>query len=484
MLNEDLLQNPERGAVVSASLVFSTLMPVVSEFGIAIKDPGGSYQRASRGLELMLKTNADQIVGKRDPDLFPAEIADRLRHSDLQVMRGESVTREELRIPVADRILTTQWIKFPILCAEGVVCAIGLIVLNQNVQDELDGMRRTIEQLRIANDLLHGDLVEVERQASTDRLTGTWNRHRLEETIVGEMERFRRRSEPMSLLIIDVDMFKDVNDRFGHLVGDKVLTILAGTIQSNLRATDSLARWGGEEFVVLSPGTSLSAMLLLAERLREQVARTVFPYVETITVSIGVAQSLQGETWEGWFQRADAALYLAKAGGRNQVQFAPESEWENNIEDSLQRGFVNLVWHPAYDSGDDFLDEQHHGLFDLVNNSLSAILDQRPQDEIEAFIDRLIKDTAQHFEDEESLLAEIAYPGLPEHAFKHADLIDAVVQLAVRYHSNVAHVGELFLFLAHEVVAKHLLTDDREFFPYLRKVAARHSASGAKKGCV
>ena len=469
MLSGDLVKNPEQRGLISASVVFSTLMPVVSEFGIAVKNVNGRYEQASRGLELMLSLSSEQILGRSDSDLFSAEIAERLKNTDQRIMEGQPVACEEIRIPAVGCMPPMQWIKFPILGAEGGVCAIGIIVLGTRAQEELNGMRRTIEQLRITNDLLQKNLAEAERQASIDRLTGTWNRRRLEETIASEMERFRRYNQPLCLLIIDIDSFKKVNDRHGHLIGDEVLTVLAKTIQSTLRVTDSLTRWGGEEFVVLSPGTTLSAMLLLAERLRERVARTDFPSVKTITVSIGVAECLRSETWESWFRRADTALYRAKAGGRNQVQYAPGSQWTLDVADSLPQGYSDLVWHSAYDSGDDFLDEQHHGLFTLVNDSLSAILEQRPREEIEGFIDRLIRDTAQHFEDEETLLDEIGYPGLAEHAFKHASLIDEVVQLAVRYHSRVAHAGELFLFLAHEVVARHLLSDDREFFPFLQQ---------------
>ena len=104
---------------------------------------------------------------------------------------------------------------------------------------------------------------------------------------------------------------------------------------------------------------------------------------------------------------------------------------------------------------------------------LSAILEQRPRQEFEALIDRLIKDVAQHFEDEEALLADIGYSGLPEHAFKHASLMDAALKLAVRFPCDVAHLGEIFLFLSHEVVARHLLSDDREFFPFLQSTPGK-----------
>lgn len=166
---------------------------------------------------------------------------------------------------------------------------------------------------------------ELDCLASTDKLTGSWNRRRLEEAVKNEMDRLKRYGHPLCLMVFDIDFFKKVNDRYGHGAGDQVLVELAVQTRSFLRTSDSLTRWGGEEFVVLCPNTALSAVVLLAERLREKIASANFPEVEHVTVSVGVAECVSGETWEQWFQRADEALYRAKSGGRNQVQIAPET---------------------------------------------------------------------------------------------------------------------------------------------------------------
>ena len=462
--------NQDQETIVSAAVIFSTLMPVNAGFGIAIKNINGLYEQASRGLQFLLNKRADQIVGRSDSDFFSARVAEELKDADRKILEGHAVTHERMSIPVNASSRTTLWVKFPILGKKRRIRAIGVIVLDELAQAELDEMNRTIDQLRTANDLLQRNLIEAQQHATTDRLTGAWNRERLERTVLSEMERFKRYDNPLSLLVIDVDSFKKVNDRYGHMVGDKVLKTLASIIQSTLRITDSLTRWGGEEFVVLSPGTSLSAMLLLAERLREQVARATYPSVKTITISIGVAECLRNETWEAWFQRADVALYRAKVGGRNQVQHAPETEFLFSAENSCSLGFSSLVWHAAYDCGHDFLDKQHQGLFALINLSLAAILEKRPRGEVEALLDRLIKDTSQHFRDEEAVLASVGYSGLSEHASKHARVLDAAIQLAVRYHSGVVDIGELFRFLAHELVARHMLNDDCEFFHLFQKL--------------
>ena len=468
MLSDGLAQCSEGEAPLSAVALLSAVMPFISGLGIAIKSVDGFYEQASRSLEILTGKPSDWIVGRSDSDLFSDEIASKQKLTDRQIVSGRVVLIDDLGTPQKSGDQAGQLIKFPVLDTQGATRAIGIIVLDTHVQESLHDMRQTIEQLRSTVSGLQADLVEFERQASTDRLTGAWNRRHLEETAASEMERFRRYDQPLCLLVLDVDSFKKVNDQHGHMVGDSVLRILAHSIQSVLRVTDSLTRWGGEEFVVLSPGTDLSAMALLAERLREQVARTSFPSVKTITVSIGVAECLRNETWEAWFQRADVALYRAKACGRNQVLCSPESERKVTLAESLPKGFADLVWHASYESGLEFLDDQHHALFVLINSLLSAILEQRPRQEIDILIDRFIKDAAQHFEEEEALLAELAYPGLAEHAFKHARLIDTTVRLAVRFHCDLAHLGELFLFLSHEVVARHLLGDDREFFPFIQ----------------
>ena len=124
----------------------------------------------------------------------------------------------------------------------------------------------------------------------------------------------------MSLMILDVDHFKKINDLYGHSIGDQVLIDLSNQIRSSLRGSDSLTRWGGEEFVILCPNTTTETVSKLAERLRKEIASVKFREVGNITLSFGVAECGTEETWEQWLHRADEALYLAKSGGRDQVK--------------------------------------------------------------------------------------------------------------------------------------------------------------------
>ena len=168
-------------------------------------------------------------------------------------------------------------------------------------------------------------LSELDQLARTDELTGAWNRRRFEETVATEMNRLRRYGQRLSLMILDVDHFKKINDLYGHSIGDQVLIDLSNTIRSSLRGSDSLTRWGGEEFVILCPNTTAETVSKLAERLRKEIASVKFREVGNITLSFGVAECGAEETWEQWLHRADEALYLAKSGGRDQVKIIRRS---------------------------------------------------------------------------------------------------------------------------------------------------------------
>ena len=193
--------------------------------------------------------------------------------------------------------------------------------LDENISvSRQDEIGQVLSELAAMQGKLKIMIGELDRLASTDKLTGAWNRRRFEETIETEMDRLRRYGNRLSLMILDVDHFKNINDQYGHAVGDQVLVDLSDTIRSSLRSSDSLTRWGGEEFVILCPNTTLSIVSKLAERLRKKIATVNFQQVGSITVSFGAAECGPSETWEQWLHRADEALYLAKSSGRDQVQ--------------------------------------------------------------------------------------------------------------------------------------------------------------------
>jgi diguanylate cyclase (GGDEF)-like protein len=171
---------------------------------------------------------------------------------------------------------------------------------------------------------------EVERMAGTDPLTRIYNRRLFRDWCERELSRSRRGRVPFSLLMMDLDHFKEINDRYGHHGGDAMLVAVVEAMQDSIRGIDVLGRWGGEEFVALLPGANGEAAVMVAQRVRSHIERLVLPAglgtdagrEETMrmTLSLGVA-TYRGldDGLDAMFRRADEALYRAKAAGRNQV---------------------------------------------------------------------------------------------------------------------------------------------------------------------
>jgi diguanylate cyclase (GGDEF)-like protein len=159
-------------------------------------------------------------------------------------------------------------------------------------------------------------------QATTDPLTGLNNRLKFDQALASEILRSQRYKTPLSLVLFDVDHFKEVNDTYGHQIGDKVLIQLSRFMPGHIRNTDLVARWGGEEFVILVPGSDGQTAYQFADKLRDAIGQVQLEEVGTVTCSFGVAQYADGDTAETFISRADAALYRAKINGRNRVELA------------------------------------------------------------------------------------------------------------------------------------------------------------------
>ncbi len=170
----------------------------------------------------------------------------------------------------------------------------------------------------LANARFH---LEIERMATTDGLTGLFNHRNFQEKLSGEFRRLVRFPEPLSLLLIDIDFFKKVNDTYGHPAGDEVLRGVSDIIRKTIRNIDVPARYGGEEFAALLPGTNHNGAMSMAERLRKSVGESIFSLdgkALRVTVSVGAATSpYDAATKEELIEKADRALYYAKRNGRN-----------------------------------------------------------------------------------------------------------------------------------------------------------------------
>ncbi len=174
------------------------------------------------------------------------------------------------------------------------------------------GFARLTEQQRLA----------LKTAATHDALTGAGNRRLMDSEVDRSIERFARHQSPMSLIVLDLDNFKDVNDHFGHKTGDHLLVTVAELLMRQTRDTDRVFRFGGEEFVLIAEQATLAEAAVIAEHLRQQIAVRIKTPSAPLTASFGCAQLAYGESADQWFRRADQALYRAKDQGRNCVVLA------------------------------------------------------------------------------------------------------------------------------------------------------------------
>lgn len=183
----------------------------------------------------------------------------------------------------------------------------------------------------------------LRHRADHDPLTGLYNRYAFQNQLDEEIRRIDRYGGSFSLIMLDLDYFKTVNDRYGHDVGDQVLRRVSALMQEEVRDPDIITRWGGEEFMILLPETDIDNAIVLAERIRTRIAETDFEGPDGVTISLGLAGSHAGESEEMLIRRVDRALYRAKASGRNRaVQSecgeAPEADAARGEPDHVNKG--------------------------------------------------------------------------------------------------------------------------------------------------
>ncbi|PKU21667.1 diguanylate cyclase domain-containing protein [Telmatospirillum siberiense] len=315
----------------------------------------------------------------------------------------------------------------------------------------------------------------LEQLAESDGLTGLYNRRKLDELFLRECERSNRLGTRLAVIIVDLDHFKSINDSFGHLTGDSVLTAVAQCLQHSVRNTDVVGRWGGEEFLILCPGTTLAGARHLAEKLRQEIPReTPNPTVGRTTASFGVAEFNAGEPPQTLLQRADDALYKAKMAGRDCV--AVETGATTPDTPGLPDGPIHLDWRTEYDCGHPLIDGQHRNILALTERAVSAAVSGRPKEQVKAGIGALLTTIEQHFRDEERILYEIGFEGAEQHRRQHLALLNKAKEIIVDYEVGILTSGDLFQFLAGELVLRHMNREDAAFAPLLRQIYQQRSA--------
>lgn len=267
---------------------------------IYLKDTDRRYVYLNQQTASLYGHEAETIIGRRDEDVMPSADAENCRHLDERIMATcEPQSNED---EVSDqhgsaRIYETH--KVPLINDDGTLT--GFIGFSRDMTET-----RRLQQ-------------ELERMAHEDQLTGLPNRRRTERILKEEINRSHRSGQPLSLLALDLDHFKWVNDQHGHDVGDQVLVQIGVTLSERLRSTDTLGRWGGEEFFVILPETGAEGARQVAESLRQTSVSRVQVGDTPVTISVGVTEYKHTEGLRAFIQRADSILYEAKYSGRNQV---------------------------------------------------------------------------------------------------------------------------------------------------------------------
>ncbi|MEH6346405.1 MAG: diguanylate cyclase [Bermanella sp.] len=272
---------------------------------IYMKDANCRFQFINERTAELFGTTPKKAIGKRTRDILPLDIADNFDIMDEEIItRGKKIEGEET-ITGDDGLVKYYWsTKVPIKDEQGRV--VSFIGFSTDIT-KLGEQRKALEE-----------------RASTDDLTKLANRRYFMSTATSELAQAKRNKQPLSLMVIDADYFKDINDNFGHHVGDIALTKLANTFLACVRKHDLVARIGGEEFSILLPDASLKMALKVAEKLRKKVEDSHLGDEEDhpipLTISIGVTtMGSDDDSLDKALIRADEALYMAKNGGRNRV---------------------------------------------------------------------------------------------------------------------------------------------------------------------
>ena len=255
-------------------------------------------------------------------NLKPLDRSERLKDVAKQLQEGESVHKVKRLLLNADGQVVPVLLSARSIEVDGESCGIFTFIDMSELETARREQRETQERLSSTIREHAAEKLTMKRLALTDSLTGIANRRALNTRLSEERSRALRYNDTFSILVLDLDRFKSLNDTFGHATGDQVLREVAQLLQEVCREPDLAGRWGGEEFMMILPQVDLGGAYDVASRVRERVEATDFAGVSTLTMSIGVASLEADETPSDMFIRADKALYAAKHGGRNRVEVA------------------------------------------------------------------------------------------------------------------------------------------------------------------
>ena len=265
------------------------------------------------------------VTQQKIPLLESGAALDRVTYVELA--NGSINTISEFDIQVSSiqfrgKLITQQRLTIILMCA-WIICGVSWPLIGAlYFRTQLKNREQRLAMVTALNLALQLETRELAGQAHTDRLTGALNREGLRDILVKQWRAPALLSETASIVFIDLDHFKSVNDMHGHPTGDEVLQLFAATVQRTIRASDKLVRWGGEEFLLVCTNTTAQQASHLAEKLKQAMRRQSWPCALQVTASFGVTAMALGEDIGDAIKRADQALYRAKANGRDCVEVA------------------------------------------------------------------------------------------------------------------------------------------------------------------
>lgn len=270
---------------------------------IKLKNNDDALTKKERTLLNLLLENQETVVTYE-------LIEEHVYQDKTMTMDGLRALVRRLRSKLADDIIKN-------ILDEGYSVSHVPIFLNINLEQNV---KQRILELESENGELKLEKEALVKMSITDPLTGLYNRVKVEETFLYEQKQSVRHGNPLSIILMDLDYFKSVNDSYGHNIGDGFLKEIAKLLKELSRSTDVIARWGGEEFLIVLPKTDLNTAQEIAIKLVERIQATEFTDIGKRTSSCGVATLCKNESLSSIVQRADSALYLAKDNGRNRVE--------------------------------------------------------------------------------------------------------------------------------------------------------------------
>ena len=297
--------------------------------------------------------------------------------------------------------------------------------------------------------------------ATHDLMTGCLSRRAGIRILETAMKNSERNKNPLSMLLLDIDHFKRVNDNWGHMVGDKVLKRIAKIVRAEVREKDSVIRTGGEEFVVLLPDTDAKNAVLMAERLRVAIENFSHPSVGKVTASFGVAEKRKEDNRLTWYKRVDDALYHAKETGRNRVFNA------DDLDRTFPAATVQIEWKDEWESGNEEIDKQHRELVKFGNELIFSVFSEENKEEIAPKLDEFLNHVIFHFNSEENILNSSNYKGAKEHSDSHKLIIADALRMKDAYLSGKLKPSAFFSFIFEDFIVGHMLKEDVKYFPFV-----------------